>query len=129
MKRKKGMRGEDHGGGAVAALHAVRFAECVLKERQFAGPGRDPFDGRDGIAVGLHREHQARPDWSAVDEHGAGSADAVLAAGMRPGQQQALAQSVEQAHAGLDLERMGRAVDGKLNAHGRLARERLARRR
>ncbi len=42
----------------------------------------------------------------------------MLAAGMRAGQRELVAQAIEQRRARLDVERVLRAVDGKLNAHG-----------
>ena len=67
---------------------------------------RKTFDCRDLAAVRLHGEHEARAHGASVAEHGACAAYAMLAAGMRPCQQQALAQTVEQAHARLDVERV-----------------------
>ena len=113
------MGGEDHRRRAIAALHAVGLAECVLNGRELARPGRQALDGGDGVSVGLHREHQAGAHRRAVDQHGAGAADAVLAAGMRAGQQQLVAQAVEQARARLDLDRACFSVDGQFNAHAR----------
>ena len=74
-------------GRAVAALHAVGLAERVLDHAELARRGRQPLDGGDGVAVGLHREHQAGAHRLAVDQHRAGAADAVLAAGMGAGEQ------------------------------------------
>ena len=113
------MRGEDHRRRAIAALHAVGLAERVLNGRELARPRRHALDGGDGIAVGLHREHQARAHRRAVDEHGAGTADAVLAAGMRAGEQQPFAQAVEQARARLDLDRVRLSIHAEFNAHAR----------
>ena len=58
----------------------------VLDQAQLARRRRDAFDGGDSVAVGLHREHQAGARRLAVEQHGAGAADAVLAAGMRAGE-------------------------------------------
>ena len=103
---KQRVRGEDHRRRAIAALHAVGLAERVLQRRQLARPRRQALDGGDGVAVGLHREHQAGAHRRAVDQHRAGAADAVLAAGMRAGEQELVAQAVEQARARLDLDRV-----------------------
>src|SRR5450432_1919428 len=62
---------EDHGRSAITALHAVRLAKRVLEWREFARAGREAFDGRDRIAIGLHREHQTRTHRDAVKQHGA----------------------------------------------------------
>jgi hypothetical protein len=85
------MRGEDHGRGTVAALHAMRFAEGILQGRKLPWPRRDAFDRGDGIAVRLHRKHQARSHRRAVKKNGACAAYAMLAPGVRAGQQQAFA--------------------------------------
>ncbi len=47
---------------------------------------RQPLDGVDRAAVGLHREHEAAAHDLAVDANGAGAADAVLAADVRAGE-------------------------------------------
>ena len=98
------MRGQDHAGGAVAALQAMGFAERILDHAEFARRRRQALDGGDLVAVGLHREHQAGPHRLAVDQHGAGAADAVLAAGMGAVEQKILAQRIEQRLARLDLD-------------------------
>ena len=64
------------------------------------------------------REHQAGAHRHAVEQHGAGAADAVLAAGMRALEAEQVAQAIEQRGARLDLELVQRAVDVELNAHG-----------
>ena len=63
-------------------------------------------------------EHQAGAHRDAVEQHGAGAADAVLAAGMRAFETERVAQAIEQSGARLDLERLLAAVDVELNAHG-----------
>ena len=84
------------------------------------GAGRQPLDGGDRVAVGLHREHQARAHRHAVDQHRAGAADAVLAAGMRAGERELVAQAVEQGHARLDVDRVAvLPVDVELDLHAR----------
>ena len=54
-------------------------------------------------AVGLHREDRAGLRAAAVDEDGAGAALAGVAADVRAGQAQLLAQEVDEQHAGLDV--------------------------
>ncbi|GAA3792693.1 hypothetical protein GCM10022380_06810 [Amycolatopsis tucumanensis] len=63
-------------------------------------------------AVGLHREHQARPHRFAVDEHGARAADPVLAAEMGAGQSEIVAQGVGRRAPRFDVELVTGAVDG-----------------
>ena len=57
---------------------------------------RQALDGVHPAAVRLHREHQAAAHDLAVDAHRAGAADAVLAAGVRAGQAEFLAQEIDQ---------------------------------
>ena len=61
-------------------------------------------------ALGLHREHQAGARRHAVDLHGAGAADAVLAADMGAGGAEDVAQEIaeQQARLGLGLDARGR---------------------
>ena len=59
-------------------------------------------------ALGLRGEHQAGAHRDAVEQHGAGAADAVLAAGMRALEVELVAQAIEQRGARLDLERRAR---------------------
>ena len=112
------MGGEDHGRRAIAALQAVGLAESILDERQFAGAGGDAFDGGDRRSRRLHREHQAGAHGNTVEQHGAGAADAVLAAGMGALEAERVAQAVEQSGARLDVNLMHSAVDRQINAHG-----------
>ena len=115
------VRGEDHRRRAIAALHAVGFAERILHGRQLARPRRQPLDGGDGIAVGLHREHQAGAHRRAVDQHRAGAADAVLAAGMRAGEQSLSRRQSSRVVRGSTSTVCFSPVDVELDLHGRLA--------
>ncbi len=81
------------------------------------GAGASAFDGRDLVSVRLHREHQAGAHRLAVDQHGAGAADAVLAAGMGAVQKKILAQRVEQRLARLDIGGTADAVDAQVDFH------------
>ena len=82
-------------GRAEAALQAVVLPEGLLQRMQHAVL-HQALDRRDLGAVGLHREHQARAGRLAVDQHRARPADAVLAADVRAGEPQVLAQEVDQ---------------------------------
>ena len=72
-------------GRAEAALEAVALLEGRLDRVEPAGAG-EALDGVDREPVGLHREHQAGAHGLAVELHGAGAADALLAADVRAGQ-------------------------------------------
>ena len=81
------------------------------------GPGVTPSMVVMAEPSRLHGKHQAGAHRDAVEQHGAGAADAVLAAGMRAGQRQLVAQAIEQRGARLDVERAVFAVDVEFNAH------------
>ena len=74
---------------------------------------RQPFDGADLLAIGLHGEHQAGAHRLAVDDDRAGAADAVLAADMGAGLPAILADGVSQCAPRLDADRVVAAVDGQ----------------
>src|SRR5438270_10660375 len=80
--------------------------------------GREPFDRHDLGSVRLHGEHRARLDGLPVYEHGAGAADARLAADMRAGQVAALAQIVHEQDTRLDVMLMVSGVDANANWNG-----------
>ncbi len=74
-----------------------------------AVPG-EALDGADLAPLGLDREHQAGAHRVAVDQHGAGAADAVLAAEMGAGEAAVLAERVGERAPRLDRDRVRRAV-------------------
>ena len=61
------------------------------------------LDRLDVAALGLRREHQAGAHGAAVELHGAGAADAVLAADVRAAQAERVAQEVGQQQAVVDV--------------------------
>jgi hypothetical protein len=63
------------------------------------------------VTVGLHGVHQAGTHRLAVEQDRAGPAHAVLAADVRAGQTQLVAQPVHQRQAGLHLRRARNAID------------------
>ena len=104
-------RRHDHAGSAEAALQAVLLPEALLKRVQVAVL-REPLD-RDHLgAVGLDGEDRAGLGAAAVDEHGAGAALAGIAADVRAGEIQLLAQKMHQQRARLRLRLPGFTVDG-----------------
>src|SRR5215510_13967553 len=56
-----------HARRAEAALQAVVVAERFLERMKLGLRRRDAFDGQDLVAVGLHREHQARARGETVE--------------------------------------------------------------
>ena len=90
------LRRDQHARRAVAALQRVRLAEAVLQHAQRAVGLRQALDRGDAVAVRLHREHQAGAHRLAVEHDRARAADAVLAADVRAGEAQILAQPVDE---------------------------------
>src|SRR5207237_8105878 len=74
-----------------------------------------PVDGGDRRALGLHGEDGAGLHGFAVDQHGAGAAMRGVAADVRAGQAEGLAQEVDEEQPRLDLDAVGNAVDGQLD--------------
>src|SRR5437667_35776 len=112
-------RGQQHPRGAEAALQPVMLPERLL-ERVQPSVAHQSLHGRDVGAVRLHGEHQAGARGLAVDEHGAGAADAVLATDVGAGEAEVLAQEVHEQLARLAAALAGRAVDGETNvSHAR----------
>src|ERR1700722_9504676 len=103
---------------AEAALQAVMLVECLLQRMQGLRVGCDTLDRHDLVAVGLHREHQARSRRIAVEQNGAGAAHAVLAAKMSAGEAQLMAQEIRKRHA----HRHGRLVALAVHGDGDVSR-------
>ncbi len=80
---------------------ALRSMKALLQIGDLAAVA-DAFDGLDPGAVALHRQHQAAAHHHAVDAHGAGAADAVLAADMAAGEPSVVAQEIDQRLARID---------------------------
>ena len=100
---------------AEAALQAVVIHEGLLHRMQRVAIGQS-FDGADFLALGLHGEHQAGAHRLAIDDHGAGAADAVLAADMGAGLAAILADGIGQRAARLDSDGVVAAIDGERDA-------------
>ena len=100
--RSRSSAASNHAGSAVAALQRIAAGELGLQRGGLAAVG-DALDGFHREAVGLDREHEAAAHQLALEAHGAGAADAVLAAEMGAGETELLAQEVGQMDAGRDL--------------------------
>src|SRR5215211_2152179 len=109
---------DDQPGRAEAALHRARLSERLLHRMQLPFVG-EALDRDDVVAVGLRRQHEARTDELAVEEHGARPAFALLASVLRAREAEALAQREEQALALADFRRARLAVDGQGELHAR----------
>ena len=97
---------------AEPALERVVASKRLLQRRQRALPG-ERLDRLDLAAVDLHREQAAAAHRHPVDEHRAGAADAVLAADVRAGQAQPMAEEVRQQEPRLDGLLYDAPVDGR----------------
>ncbi len=106
---------------AVAALERIPVDKRLLHRMQPAILG-NPLDRGDGPAACHHRQHQAGIDPLALQQHRAGAALAEVAATLGAGEMQPITQRVEQRGAGIDHERVIRAIDrqGYLEACVRL---------
>ena len=89
-------------GRAEAALERVVALERLLERRQRRRPG-ERLDRLDRRPVDLHGEEAAAAHRDAVEADGARAADAVLAADVRAGQPEAVAEEVGQQQPRLDV--------------------------
>src|SRR5688500_12682251 len=85
MLPQEGLHGHQEARRAEPALERMRLVERTL-ERVEGAVGGQPFDRPEAAAVRLHREREAGAHRDAVELDGAGAADALLAADLRPGQ-------------------------------------------
>src|SRR6056297_633337 len=81
---------------AIAALQAKILMKGFLDLVPLAAFIAKPLYGHNLGFVGLHRKRKAGAHAAPIDRYGAGAANAVLAAQMRAGQAQSVAQKVRQ---------------------------------
>jgi hypothetical protein len=93
----------------------VVLVERLLDRVEVAVVGK-PFDRRHVEPVRLNPEHSAGLHRLAVHEHGAGSARGRVAADVRPGQSETVAQHVDEELTRLQVELVANAVDSKRDA-------------
>ena len=94
-----GDRRHDLAGRAVAALEGVLVDEGLLHRMQLAVRSARPSMVVTGAALHRDRKRQAGEHAPAVDQHRAGAALAVVAALLRAGEAEVLAQRIEQRRA------------------------------
>src|SRR5215831_5523327 len=109
-------RGDQHSRRAEAALQCVVLMKSLLHRVELVAIG-EALNRPQLRAIGLHREHQARPHRLAVEKDRAGAADPVLAADMRAGQPQFLANEIDEQLARLAPPLAHLAVDGQANVN------------
>ncbi len=118
--REEVVRGHQHRGGAGAALGAAAGEERLLERRQ-ACVRRQAFDRVDPPSLDLAGGHQARAHLLAVQPDGARSAVARVAADLRAGQAEVLAEHVDEASApvgaDLDVAAVDREPEARLDDH------------
>src|SRR5712675_778188 len=114
MLVKQVMRGEDHAGGADAALGSALFEEALLDGMEFFVDD-EAFDGGDFGAFDLQDGDEAGVDQVAVDQDGAGSALAFAAALFGSGKVQVFAEDVEEALHRWGFDGFCLAIDSELN--------------
>ena len=90
----------------IPGVQKPHWSPCFSQNAVWIGvepaAGRHALDRRDRVAVGLDREDRARLDRPAVELDGARPALAGVAADVRPGQPEVLAQRLDEQPSGLD---------------------------
>src|SRR3990172_142456 len=110
-------RSHHHARSAVAALQTVLLHEAFLDGVEVSVLGQT-LHRRDLGAVGLDREHGATLDRASVHEHGAGAAGSRVAADVRSGEVQLLADEVDEEKPGFHLPGVGLPVQLERNLVG-----------
>src|SRR6266851_1497073 len=87
--------GEEESGRAVPALRGAQVGERLLQRMELATL-RHSFDRAHGVTGAREAQHQARQHRCSIQQHRAGAALAQLAAVLRAGESQILAQDFEQ---------------------------------
>src|SRR5206468_6136164 len=93
--------------------------ERLLQRVQLA-VARQAFDRRQLAAVGLDRQDGAGLHRAAVEVDRARPADGCVAADLRPGEPEVVAEVVDEQRPGLDLRLVPDAVDGERNGYQRV---------
>ena len=86
---------QDYAGSAVPALERRALEECLLQGSD-SRRRRRTFNGFDGLAVGLDRQHQTASHHTAVDNNVAGAAGTVLTPDVATGQSHVVPQPIHQ---------------------------------
>src|SRR5512144_1769283 len=113
--REERRRAHEHPGRAVAALERVVLVERLLERGELAVP-RETLDGGDAHTFRLDGQQHAALHGLAVQVHRAGTAVPRVAADMRPGEAEVVAEEVDEEPARRNLVLDLLAVD--LDRHG-----------
>ena len=116
---------------AVAALETVVSDEGGLHGVELVARGQ-ALDRGDPAAFDARGEREAGQHAAPIDEHRAGAALALIAALLRAGQLESLAERIQQDDARIELQRSCRSIDierhlDKVLCRGRLGEHRLGR--
>src|SRR5262249_19107505 len=106
------VRGEDHSRRTEAALQSVLRPERVLQRVELSSSRGEALDCRDRSAVGLRGEAGARLHRAAVEQHRARAALARVAADLRAGQADDVAEEMDEKQTRLDDAPQGPPIDG-----------------
>src|SRR3984893_4604807 len=101
--------------GAIAALQSVMAHKCGLHRVEIA-VFFQTLDGRDLVARMHHGKRQAAVDALSIDDHRTGAALSLVAALLRAGQAEMLAQCIEQRYARIEIESMAPSIDSQRHA-------------
>jgi hypothetical protein len=99
---------------AKSALQAMVIDESLLQRMQLVA-GRQALDRAYLFSLRLDGKHQAGADHLAINDHSAGTADAVLAADMRSGLPAFVADGIDQSAARLQANDVIAPVDSELD--------------
>jgi len=103
MMRHQIHRAHHHARRAKTALQPVTVFEGGLHGVQASIRSRQTFNGGDGAAIGLHSQHIATFDSSAIDQDGAGPALSRVTSDMGTRQSQGAAQQLDQGGLGCNV--------------------------
>src|SRR6266511_609422 len=103
-------RSHDEAGRAVAALQPVLHAKGLLHRMERA-VRRQALDRRDLVPIRLNAQQRARLDRLPIQQNGARATRGRVAADVRTGQSEPLAQHIDEQLARVELERVLRPVD------------------
>jgi len=109
------MTSDEHAGGAVAALEGVLFTKRILYFCHDAAFGGQALHSSDTHFIGLYGKHAARANGFIVQQDGACTTHAMLAANVCASEAELIAYEINQAGARLYQSVLMSAIDLNLN--------------